>query len=170
MARVLLPLDDAGKLEAALRHITQRERASRFPVEIHVLHVDTALPVHVTSLLRPGTAGQFHRDRSQQVLGPAAEALARLGIPHKSHALVGDPVDCILSAAAEAGAESIVLVTRPPGWLSSLLGRSVAEAVLRRSPVPVEIVPIAAASGLREWAEAFGVGAGILALLYLALE
>lgn len=52
----------------------------------------------------------------------------------------GPADDLILAAARERGADRIVMGTHAPGHIGKLLVGSVAESVLRRSPVPVCIV------------------------------
>ncbi len=52
MLRVLLPIDDSSKLEQALRDIAMRERESRWPIEVHILHVEPPLSRHIGTSFR----------------------------------------------------------------------------------------------------------------------
>ncbi|MBD2721088.1 universal stress protein [Hymenobacter armeniacus] len=54
------------------------------------------------------------------------------------------PADGILHAARELGAQLIVVLARPHTFLGSLFHRSVTAQVLRRSPVPVLVLPTVA--------------------------
>lgn len=54
----------------------------------------------------------------------------------------GDYADQILSAAEETGADIIVLGTRNRKGLDKILIGSVAEKVLKRSKVPIMIIPV----------------------------
>lgn len=62
---------------------------------------------------------------------------------------MGQPVDEILRAAADAGADLIVMGTHGRSGLDRLLVGSVAEGVLRRAPCPVVVLPYAVAAGGR---------------------
>ena len=96
--------------------------------------------------------------------------LARANIPHKTHTVVGDPVQCIVDYARDTGIHRIALVTHARQTIPEVLFGSVTAGVLQQSPVPVEVVPIAPGSPLSVYARAAGAGATILTLVYLALE
>jgi len=170
MLRVLLPIDDPSKIEGARRYAEMCQRESRWPVKLHVLHVEPPLSRYVASKLPRSAVSRYHNDHSRQVLEAAAAALVEANIPHKTHMLVGDPVKSIVQFAAEASVDRIVLVTRARESLPGVLLGSVTAGVLRRSTVPVEVVPIEPESRLRVYARAAGAGATILTLVYLALD
>lgn len=170
MLRLLLPIDDAGKLDHAVRYVAMCQRESRSPIQLHLLHVETPLSSYVASKLPAGSVKRYHDDHSREVLAPAAAALARTGIPCKTHTAVGDPVKRIVEFARDTGVHRIALVTRARQTIPEVLFGSVTAGVLQESPVPVEVVPIEAGSPLRVYARAAGAGATILTLVYLALE
>ncbi|MGH7329756.1 MAG: universal stress protein, partial [Polyangiaceae bacterium] len=58
----------------------------------------------------------------------------------------GDPHDCILRVAQELGADLIIMGTHGRHGVSHLLLGSLAESVLRSSPVPVLTVHAAVAA------------------------
>jgi nucleotide-binding universal stress UspA family protein len=169
MLKVLLPIDDASKVERALRYAAMCQSESRWPIELHVLHVEPPLSSYVASKLPPGSARRYHDDHSREVLAPVAAAFADANIPHRTHALTGDPVQCIVRFAKDAGVDRIVLVTYARETLPEVLFGSVTGGVLQHSSVPVEVVPMEG-SRLRVYARAAGAGATILTLVYLALE
>ena len=75
----------------------------------------------------------------------ALEALAERQLPPPrhwtAHVVIDDhPADAILAFAAEIGAHGIAMGTRGRGQIASALLGSVAEDVIRRSPIPVVIV------------------------------
>jgi nucleotide-binding universal stress UspA family protein len=74
----------------------------------------------------------------------ALTPLARRARAHGVHCRIlvrpGNPADQILEAVRETGAGRIVIGTHAPGHISKLLIGSVAEPVMRRSPVPVLVV------------------------------
>ena len=68
-------------------------------------------------------------------------ALPVLGLSIRTRVLCGAPPELIIAAAAESGADLIVMSTHGRAGLLRLLYGSVTEAVLRGSPVPVLVVP-----------------------------
>jgi Ca2+-transporting ATPase len=170
MLKVLLPLDDANKLDHVVRYVAWCQRESSQPVQIHVLHVEPAFSTYVASKLPRGTLRRYHDERSRAVLEPAAAALARLNVTCKTRARVGDPVNCIVDYARDAGIDRIALVTHSRQTLPEVLLGSVTAGVLQQATVPVEVVPIEPGSALRVYARAAGAGATILTLVYLAVE
>lgn len=69
----------------------------------------------------------------------AEEHLA--GLEVKVRVRQGTPADQLLSEAIDCGADCIVIATRGHGMLEKMLLGSTTERVLRRSPVPVLVVP-----------------------------
>jgi nucleotide-binding universal stress UspA family protein len=170
MLRLLLPVDDAGKLDHALRYIAKCQRESRAPIHVNVLHVETPLSEYIASKLPRGALKRYHDDHSREVLAPVVAALARANVAHKAHTEVGDPVTCIVERARDTGVDRIVLVTHARQTIPEVLLGSVTARVLQQASVPVEVVPIEPGSPLRVYARATGAGAAILTLVYLALE
>jgi nucleotide-binding universal stress UspA family protein len=170
MLRLLLPVDDAGKLDHALRYVAMCQRESRAPIQVHLLHVETPLSSYVASKLPAGSVKRYHDDHSREVLEPVAAAFARTNVAHKTHTVVGDPVRCIVDYARDTSIDRIVLVTHARQTIPEVLFGSVAAGVLQHSPVPVEVVPMEPESPLRVYVRAAGAGATILTLVYLALE
>jgi len=170
MLRLLLPIDDAGKREHAVRYAAMCQRESRAPIRLDLLHVETPFPSYIASKLPAGTTGRYHDEHSRAVLEPVAAEFARAGIPCRTHALVGDPVRCIVDHARDAGVDRIALVTHARQTIPEVLFGSVTAGVLRESPVPVEVVPMTPGSPLAVYVRAAGAGATILTLVYLALE
>jgi nucleotide-binding universal stress UspA family protein len=170
MLRLLLPIDDADKLERAVRYVALCQRESRSPIQLHLLHVETPLSSYVASKLPAGTVKRYHDDHSRALLEPAAAAFADANVACRTHTVVGDPVKSIVELARDTGANRIVLVTRARQTLPEVLFGSITTGVLQRSSVPVEVVPIEPGSPFRVYARAAGAGATILTLVYLALE
>jgi nucleotide-binding universal stress UspA family protein len=170
MLRLLLPIDDAGKLDHAVRYVAVCQRESRSPIQLHLLHVEAPFSSYVAAKLPAGTIRRYHDEHSQAVLEPVAAAFERANIPCRTHTVVGDPVRCIVDHARDTGMDRIALVTQARQTLPEVLFGSVTSGVLRESPVPVEVVPIEPGSPLRVYARVAGAGATILTLVYLALE
>src|SRR5204863_7745799 len=71
----------------------------------------------------------------------AGITLPMADVPVHTRVLVGAPPEKIVETAIEAAADLIVMSTHGRTGLTRLLYGSVAEAVLRGSPVPVFLVP-----------------------------
>jgi nucleotide-binding universal stress UspA family protein len=170
MLRLLLPIDDAGKLHHALRYVALCRRKSLGPVHVHLLHVERPFSSYLASKLPRGALKRYHDRHAREVLAPVAGALAQAGVECRTHSVVGDPARCIVEYARDTGPDRIVLVTRSRPTLPERLLGSVTAGVLGRASVPVEVVPMAPDPALRVYARAAGAGAALLALLYLALE
>src|SRR5262245_24531756 len=170
MLRLLLPVDDAGKRDHAARYAALCQHESRAPIRIDLLHVETPFSSYIASKLPPGTTGRYYDEHSRAVLEQVAAALAHAGIACRTHAVVGDPVRCILERAREVGVDRIALVTHVRQTIPEVLFGSVTAGVLRESPVPVEVVPMEPGSPLAVYARVAGAGATVLTLVYLALE
>jgi nucleotide-binding universal stress UspA family protein len=97
----------------------------------------------------PGADDAGSNDGSDEVSSDAevSEAIAKLtgdegGLPEATTlGVVGDPADSIIDVAVEHSADVIVVGTHERGWLTRLLTSSVADEVLRESPIPVLVVP-----------------------------
>jgi len=83
----------------------------------------------------------------KQHLEPLAERARKAGISCELVVRPGLPADEILAFTQERQIDRIVMGTHSPGPIGKLLVGSVAEAVLRRAPVPVFIVGPEAAEG-----------------------
>ena len=137
--RILVPTDFSEPADAAVKWATTL--AHEFNAELHILHVVpepymypwgtelTSVPINEILV----QAEQAADERLRQVV---AEAGAGPKAVH-GRALIGSPVDVILGVAADERIDLIVLGTHGRGMVGHLLLGSVAERVVRRSPVPV---------------------------------
>jgi nucleotide-binding universal stress UspA family protein len=72
----------------------------------------------------------------------------KAGVPCRVEVKPGLPAEGILSFAREFAVDRIVMGTRSPGTLGKLFVGSVAEEVLRKSPIPVSVVGPNAVDGI----------------------
>jgi nucleotide-binding universal stress UspA family protein len=77
------------------------------------------------------------RQVASEYLRNLAVPLLADGIPVATEVRFGDPVVCILAAAREWGTDMIAMATRGLAGTRNLRSPSVADRVLRMSPVPV---------------------------------
>jgi nucleotide-binding universal stress UspA family protein len=131
---LLVPLDGSELAERALPYAVRlaADRGGRL--------------VLTRAALAPPPSGM---DWERQQLAVMEEATAYLAgvaekvatrVPVATAPVYGHAADAILAAAQQFGADSIVMATHGRTGLAHLLHGSVAEAVLRRSPLPVFVV------------------------------
>jgi len=112
--------------------------ARTFGSEITLLHVvePVVYPEFYTFNLASDDILTRSRDRATEVLDAAAEELLD-GLPVNTSVVIGRAADTILSEAESGDFDLVVMGTRGLSELEQLVLGSVAEAVLRRCPVPL---------------------------------
>jgi nucleotide-binding universal stress UspA family protein len=137
--RILVPTDFSQPADAAL--IYAKELAEKFGARLQLLHVvalptfypmgaeATAFPM-AELLTETETAAQSTLEELARGTGLPAD---RVGV----RTTVGTPVSEILDAIANDGIDLVVMGTHGRGMVEHMLLGSVAERVVRRSPVPV---------------------------------
>jgi len=122
--RVLVPLDGSPLSEAILPLVRGLDAAAV-----------TLVQVVPAETLPDGTRPRLAADL---YLVEAAERLRAAGLPAaRPQVRVGKPADEVLKAAAEVGADLIALTTHGRSGFDRFLVGSVAERVVRASPIPV---------------------------------
>jgi len=138
ITRILAPTDFSPGAERALRWAAAL--AERFGAELIFLHV-VDLGIAALAGLSPHVAAMPAVDELTRVLrAEATEGMANLAAryPHaRTLILEGSPRPLILQAAREEDTSLIVMGTLGRTGLSHLVFGSVAEHVVRHSPVPV---------------------------------
>ena len=141
---ILVSLDGSALAEQALAPAFSI--AAKYGAAIVLLRVvpaERSLPGLQYLAVRPNGAPA---DSEQALIEEAQDYLAGVplpmpGVPVHTRVLVGAPPEIIVETAVEAAADLIVMSTHGRTGLMRLLYGSVAEAVLRGSPVPVFLVP-----------------------------
>jgi nucleotide-binding universal stress UspA family protein len=137
--RILVPTDFSEPARAALTLATTfaREFGSRLYL-LHVVPEPYAYPwgTELSTLPMNDILAQSEEASRQQLAKLAADS----GLPADRvdvRAVVGTPVDQVLSLIEDEKIDLVVLGTHGRGLVGHLLLGSVAERVVRRSPVPV---------------------------------
>jgi nucleotide-binding universal stress UspA family protein len=144
---ILVPLDGSGISERAL--IPAATMAERFGARLVLMQAIPTLATvaaqtaagnpQATAYVDPGEVHEAQREIAREQM---AAARARAGVRVAAADLVeGDPADEILARAEREHADLIVMGTRGQGGLARAVLGSVADAVMRRAPCPVLLVP-----------------------------
>lgn len=141
MRRVLVPYDDSGSSQRALR-LAMEDVSPSAPAEIHLLNVQEWPPMYGELL----SSEELREFREQQlanggkVLARAAEPLAARGIPHQTHVRIGSAELAIIDQAHRLCCDQIVMGTRGHSPIKGLVLGSVAGKVVHLADVPVTLV------------------------------
>ena len=136
--RVLVALDGSTACEAVLRLLM--EIAGPLDMTVMLLHVLEPITPPVTDGAVVFDDVEARRDQAEEYLAPISAALRSQGVNTSWAIRRGRPADEILAAAQEGGADLIAMATHGRTGIGRLLFGSVAEAVLRRAPVPVFMI------------------------------
>ena len=118
---VLVPFTDSEEAKKALEHAL-----TSFPdAKLTVIHVNDAN--------RPSEEGRRQLEHAEEIADEA-------GVPVETELREGVPIDEIIRFTEETDVDHVVMGSRGRSGMSRLLLGSVAEAVVRRSEVPVTVV------------------------------
>ena len=141
--KVLWPTDFSSSAEKALPYVTSLTR--QYGAEVHVLYVIEDIAHHESWY------GEFSKPHVEKLMGWADEtANKRLdqicekyleGCPlYVKHIAIGDPAQEILKAIDKEKVDMVVMASH--GQKGHFRFGSVAEKVLKNSPVPVTTIPV----------------------------
>ena len=145
--RIMIPIDYSDNSKAALAYGAQF--AQSFGASLDIIHVWDR-PTYLTDAVmvqRPGEAhkpiGELIRENAQHDM---AEFLSQLQLPSgletSSRLLSGEPASALLTELKKGEHDLVILSTHGRTGLAHLLLGSIAEKLVRLSPVPVLTVPI----------------------------
>lgn len=139
---VLVPMDESGPAWNALDYAL-----STYPeASLEALHVLDPARYRTyggdvgIAFAGAGSLGRRQRERASELLAEAAERAASEDRALHTEIEEGHPPTVIVSYAEERGIDQIVVGSHGRTGVERLLLGSVAEAVVRRSPVPVTVV------------------------------
>jgi nucleotide-binding universal stress UspA family protein len=134
---VVVPVDGSDPSDAALAHAVEQFGDE----DVTVLYVID--PVDGATTWGPGSAGDWlntAEERAETVLSEAEDRAAAEGCEVDTDTVVGRPARAIVDYAEERGVDHVVIGSHGRDGISRVLLGSVAETVVRRSPVPVTVV------------------------------
>lgn len=138
--RVLVALDDSEQAREALEYAL----AEFDDAEVVALTVINPLEAGFsTEAALPGYSEEWYQQAkadAESLLSEAQERAAAADVPLRTHVEHGRPVQCVVAYAEEHDADHVVVGSHGRSGVSRILLGSVAEGVVRRSPVPVTVV------------------------------
>jgi nucleotide-binding universal stress UspA family protein len=149
--RILLPTDFSDSAATAAEFAA--DLALRYDAGIDVVHVFKGaqdiepfvdwLELDDTSQSRSSVMGDFLRQHAKPRLTTVLQKLVEFGVPHvRGRLLAGNPSRVIVDLASNGEYQLIVMASHGGSKLADALIGSCVERVVRRSPVPVLVVPI----------------------------
>ena len=118
--------------------------ATATDAEVHLLHVVTPLPSiagpEFQPVMEPMALADSYLDEQDQLNGLMSQ-LTDVGVNAKALIATGNPVSAVLREAKRLDAELIVVGSHGHGLLYDALLGSVSTGILRKSPIPVLVVP-----------------------------
>ncbi len=136
LATMLVPHDGSALAERALLYATKLARAT----EARLILLRAAL-AHSLPGVDPGPAQYAVLERAESELAEVANRLRSNGVLVEPHVYYDEPASAILDAATSQRADLIVMSTHRRTTLGRWVYGSVADRVLRRTDVPMLLIP-----------------------------
>lgn len=138
MTHVLVAMDDSDPARAALRHACEH-----YPqADLTVVHVSDPVDASLFTRVPDRSASEERRDssRSAAVFEEARAIAAAADRAVATELFAGDPARAIVECAGDIDADHVVIGNHGRTGVSRVVLGSVAETVVRRSPVSVTVV------------------------------
>lgn len=138
--RVLVPIDGSEQAQVALEHALAEHPDATF-VGLHIINpLETARTTEMGALSYAEEWYDRAEQRAESWLEEARETAAARDVPFETAIEVGRPSREIVRYVEDGSVDAIVIGSHGRTGVSRILLGSVAEAVVRRSPVPVTVV------------------------------
>jgi nucleotide-binding universal stress UspA family protein len=137
MARVLVPIDGSPQATEALDHAV-----SEFP-DAGIVLLNVIDPVdagYSAEGVLPSSSEDWYESRQENAERLFEEARERTGREFETAIEVGRPARVIVEYTEEKGIDHVVMGSHGRSGVARVLLGSVAETVVRRSPIPVTVV------------------------------
>ena len=139
--RILVPTDGSAGVERAITQAA--ELAAVHGAEVHSVYVlNTANYASLPMETSWEGVSDMLREDGEDALERVREIVEEYDVPLETHLIEGSPSREIVDFATEEGCDLIVMGTHGRGGIDRLLLGSVAERVVRGSPVPVLTVRV----------------------------
>jgi nucleotide-binding universal stress UspA family protein len=138
--KIVLAADGSSYTKKALAFLVTHEELAGGDGKVVVVHVQTAVPPRVKTMVGAAAVNEYHADEAAKVLKPIEKFLQRHDVDYATRWTVGSPGQEILKAARKEKAHLIVMGTHGHGLLGRALMGSVAQNVLTDCEIPVLLV------------------------------
>ena len=139
--KILIAVDGSAHTQKAIDYLAKNRAMFIDGNELVVVHVCIGVPGHVTRHLSKEIVRDYYVEETAKVLDPVKAALASAGITaYKVDQRHGHVAEEILKAAADCGAELIVMGTHGHGLFGRALMGSVATKVVAETDISVLLV------------------------------
>jgi nucleotide-binding universal stress UspA family protein len=139
--KILIAVDGSAHTQKAIDYLAKNRAMFIDGNELVVVHVCIGVPGHVTRHLSKEIVRDYYVEETAKVLDPVKAALASAGITaYKVDQRHGHVAEEILKAAADCGAELIVMGTHGHGLFGRALMGSVATKVVAETDTSVLLV------------------------------
>ena len=139
--KILIPTDGSEPSQKAVQHgltLAKEMNASVSALYVgEVMHIPSPVPGPVPIMMEE--QGEVLREAGQKIVDDVVEKGKKIGVTVTPVVVIGHPADQIIKHAEDY--DLVVMGTMGKSGLSHLLMGSVAEKVVRHSPVPVLVVP-----------------------------
>lgn len=132
--------DGTPQSEAALAHVCQRHADARVTLLYVINPVAAGYSAEVSLPTAASEWYETEQERAEETLTAARKMAAERGVDAETAVEVGRPTTTIVEYVQTVDADHVVLGSHGRTGVSRVLLGSVAEGVMRRSPVPVTVV------------------------------
>ncbi|MGB9987578.1 universal stress protein [Salarchaeum japonicum] len=140
MSKILVPIDSSEQSTEALEYALEEFQSD----EITLIHVIDPIEAGYTAQATvPGYSEEWYEQAQEDadtLFEQAQETADEYGVTLDTVTEVGRPSRTVVEYAEENGFDHIVMGSHGRSGVSRILLGSVAESIVRRSPVPVTIV------------------------------
>jgi nucleotide-binding universal stress UspA family protein len=138
--KILLAADGSEYTKKAAAFLVANEKLAGPEDELLVLHVQSAVPPRVKTMLGASAVRSYHDDEATKVLGPLERFLKRHKLNFRTMWVVGSPSVEVVRVAKEEKVQMIVMGTHGHGVFGRALMGSVAQSVVSECDIPVLLV------------------------------
>jgi len=141
MSTIVCAIDFSEHSDHALEHaLALGKRLGGKVVAVHAWQLPVYAVPDGVAVFGPEVVSEI-TDGLQKQLAKSLEAHRAAGVTLEGKLVAGAPVEAVLDVAKEAGADYVVIGTHGRTGLARMVIGSVAERMVRLSPVPVIVVP-----------------------------
>jgi nucleotide-binding universal stress UspA family protein len=138
--KILLAADGSDYTKKAAAFLVTHEKLAGPEDELLVLHVQTAVPPRVKTMLGASAIRSYHDEEANKVLGPLEKFLKRHKLNFRTMWVIGSPSAEVVRVAKEENVHMIIMGTHGHGVFGRALMGSVAQSVVSECDIPVLLV------------------------------